>query len=420
MRRRRALEEGGGFINDLDRKTSSNKANITQRLSTAGICLVLVLATILNRYVYQLHIGDNSTSMPLHIGDFIDVQLPILSGSKIVDDIVCPGRILSSNISSFLVLAAGHALEGAQWMPRERVIRHTQISSKSHPEACTLSNAAVSATDAGVVGDGCSRFIQNFCSHEWERHPRTRHFSSFDCLYPVITSDTDLSLSSWFLAQSIGKSRGVCPDPVSVLWPPSKITYSRCSDAIRSHAFETGHSLAAHFDFPESSDALIQHQRSAFLTDLCPSPDLFRWVPDATLWPHCETWIRNKCAPGTACSISETQQWSSDIIQRKFADAQNWCAGRGKCPGSLEGRWRPGALFYPDCSHYMAIWCQDNGVLGECNHITQPVRGNQAQSDRPKRIQAQAWAHMTQENACPDPYGEFVWNGDVAVQHGRG
>jgi hypothetical protein len=162
---------------------------------------------------------------------------------------------------------------------------------------------------------------------------------------------------------------------------------------------------------------LYRLQEGAYSVGHCPSPDLFRWSPDDVMWPMCEQCIRSKCPQGAACHVDRTNKWVNHQTQVSFADAQNWCAGRGKCPGSLEGRWRPGAHFYPNCSREIMSWCQRKGVYDECMHmesdavvgsILRPQNG-----EAPKRVQAQQWAYAL--HACPDPSAEFIWNYELTT-----
>jgi len=272
---------------------------------------------------------------------------------------------------------------------------------------CRYTNAPVTALvpsdDTSVnLGDECSRFMRAFCSKDWRGHSRTRHLGAFSCSYPGEDDADSASAGGWRLAQAIGREQGLCPDPALVLWPPSKVTYPLCSAAIARLSREHGLGLSAH----PSRDPLSDHDTLVHLQALtfgaCPSPEKFRWAPDATLWPDCDRWLRLKCAPGSACDVgSGPLTWASPLAQRSFAEAQNWAAGRGKCPSTLEGRWRPGLLFYPHCSIALRQWCQSRRALAEC--LAPPESGR-----RWRRSEAQKWVHATSK-ACPDPDLEFAW-----------
>jgi hypothetical protein len=350
-------------------------------------------------------------------------HLQVKLGGGLVD-VRCFGLVLHTNSSALLVHLSGHALEvtptfasrrlgmpfsvtlrvlqAAQWVPREHAV--TWADPARPRERCRFTNApvaAVPAEAAGHVGDGCSRFLRAFCSEEWRGHPLTRHLGAFTCRYP---DDSDSAGSEgWRLAQTVGSDRGLCPDPALVLWPPSKVTYPLCSAAIARLSRDHGVSLNAHLDASDGrAEDALSHLQALALGE-CPPPQHFRWSPDATLWPDCDRWLRTKCAPGSACDVGATagHTWASAAAQRSFADAQNWAAGRGMCPGTLEGRWRPGRLFFPGCSSALLKWCQSRGAVAECARA--PVAGRAW-----RRSEAQKWVHATLR-ACPDPELEFAW-----------
>ena len=292
-----------------------------------------------------------------------------------------------------LVLLSGHALEAAQWLPR------TAVSAPlPNREPCSLASVPVATAKVeDPAGDGCSRFLRDFCANGWRSHPGTRHLTSFECRYPE-TSDAS---EPWRMAQAAASDVGLCPDPGVLVWPPGKLTYPQCSAAIVGLSAERGLSFTAHLgasaEAAAASDSLAELQA---LTDSCPPPQLFRWTPDAVMWPECDEWIRHKCSPGSPCNMGGATPWSSEAAQRSFAEAQNWCAGRGKCPGTLEGRWRPGPLFYPDCSRALAHWCRSRGE--DCG------RPSAEALTRSRRSEGLRWIHST-SRACPHPDTEFLW-----------
>ena len=334
------------------------------------------------------------------------------------------------------------ALQAAQWLPRPHA-RQATVSQAPQALGCSFANApvvAVSSTGAAIVGDRCSRFLRQFCEHDWKVHPRTRHLENFDCRYPQSLSgegkaDSRSSGSAWFMAQSVGSVLGLCPSPATLLWPPSKVTYPHCSAAIARLKLES--SVVSRHDVGgagrlDSHDDLPALQ--AVVAPLeCPPPALFRWTPDAVLWPECGSWIRMKCAPGSPCSsIGQQQQpqsnitpntWSgNEAVQRSFAEAQNWCAGRGKCPRTREGRWLPGPLFFPGCSTAIAQWCDEKGVLEECKYPPPPTALLVAlvgMTARTKRFEAQKWAHVS-FGSCPDPDHDFLWPWDLDIAQPTG
>lgn len=283
------------------------------------------------------------------------------------------------------------------------------------------------------MGDRCSRFLRHFCEHEWKVHPRTRHLGNFQCRFPVSENgrslDPKMAESAWYMAQSVGSFLGVCPAPSTLLWPPSKITYPHCSAAIARLSLDRGLGDVASFGDDQSGSSDVVSDLQGSLASECPPPALFRWTPDATLWPECDQWIRMKCAPGSPCStIGQHQQqqqqtssnvtpirqntWSgSEAAQRSFAEAQNWCAGRGKCPRSRDGRWLPGPLFFPGCSAAIVQWCDEVGVLEECKNPPPPTVSSLVAlvgiPARTKRFEAQKWAYLS--GACPDPEHDFLW-----------
>ena len=288
--------------------------------------------------------------------------------------------------------------QGAQWVPRDLIM---ESSSVDLGERCEVANAPVAAVSIGRrSGDRCSRFLERFCARDWRFDPTTRHLPHLDCRYP----DARVKESGLFLAQSVGHagplSGRACPDPLVLLWPPSKVTYPRCSGAI--NALKEARIRTS--DGPEpASDVnpggkLVALQLDASASGQCPAPAAFRWSPDDELWPECESWIRAKCAAGSPCSVGGATAWGTEAAQRSFAAAQDWAAGRGKCPFSLDGRWRPGPLFYPECSSAMAAWCSSRGA--SC--------GWPGSAGDTRRGEAQHWAHaMTR--GCPDPEREFLW-----------
>jgi len=298
-------------------------------------------------------------------------------------------------------------LQGAQWMPRDRVLGARAARSVGTPRAqkCGLANApnvAAAAAAAVPIGDRCSLFLADFCGGTWRSNPATRHLPRLECRYP---GEDHAATSGWFLAQSAGSAAGACPNPAALLWPPSKVTYPRCSASIARLGRQRGVALDAHFsEPPRQPDSLAVLQAAAHLDDaeVCPPPELFRWSPDGILWPDCERFIRAKCAPGEPCNVGGAMAWGSEAVQRSFAHAQDWAAGRGQCPSSLESRWRPGELFYPRCSGAIANWCFARAVAEECSAAQPDARG------RFWRVEAQRWVHAT-SRSCPDPDREFLW-----------
>lgn len=391
---------------------------------------MLLATTLANIHACYLHFFSEAEFMSISVGSSVDVKLPVGFDAQLHYDVSvnrqCPAVVLNSNASALLILIRGHALEAAQWISREHATRTVSESSGGPQKTlCRDANAPVVGAPSTEMGDRCSRFLRKFCIHEWKSHPRTRHFEKFYCQYPTAENDGSHN-SDWFHAQSVGSEVGVCPQPATLLWPPSKVTYPKCSKAIAAlRARREDSSSFSSGGVAGKREDLFEYQAAAAPLE-CPPPTLFQWTPDATLWPECDRWIRLKCAPGSSCSslghgppqepqssniTPQTRQPSwSEGVQRSFAEAQNWCAGRGKCPTTLEGRWLPGPLFFPDCSSTIAQWCEEKGVLEECIHPPPTA------SQRMMRLDAQKWAHM-EFNSCPDPDEDFIWGWDLGASH---
>lgn len=235
---------------------------------------------------------------------------------------------------------------------------------------------------------------------------------AFSCSYPNEDKSDAAGAEGWRLAQDVGRDQGLCPDPSLVLWPPSKVTYPLCSAAIARLSREHGLRLSAH-PLPDQRDDTLAHLQ-ALTFGACPSPETSRWTPDATLWPECDHWIRLKCTPGSACDVgsgTSPHTWAASQAQVSFTEAQNWAAGRGKCPSALEGRWRPGLLFYPHCSSALRQWCQSRRAVADC--LQAPESGRSW-----RRSEAQKWVHATSK-ACPDPDTEFAWPWGLGNNNGE-
>ena len=323
-------------------------------------------------------------------------------------------------------------LQAAHWLPRHQLRRE---SSLRHLDQDALSlvqqqrdcrgGAPVPVTTATAFpGDGCSRFIEHFCSRAWKTHNQTRHLDAFRCLFPssAVTARAHSKASEpWIIAQSVGNELELCPNPAVLVWPAGKATYRGCSAAIArlagdDHPPLSNRKLAGGVSIYEKrQDVLFSLQsKVASTSGLCPPASQFLWTPDAELWPKCEEWLRIKCPRGSSCDVPHISPWSSLQVQRIFGQAQNWCAGRGKCPYTSNGRFRPGALFYPDCSSAISRWCDSKGSLHECNrHFGTRIEYGTA-SDKVEgtshtwRVEAQKWAHG-QQQACPHPETEFLW-----------
>lgn len=282
--------------------------------------------------------------------------------------------------------------QGAQWYPVVRLSAPGEL-----PDAvpgCEFSNAPVIVSRGDGEGDRCSRFILQFCTDGWISHPRTRHLAKFECIYPA-SGDGKVADYAWFHAQTVGASSGHCPAPSDFLWPPSKITYPRCSSTMTRLKVELGWTFAS-TDAGEV-DPVSRLQALSAPHD-CPPPSQFRWTPDRILWPDCDEWMRRKCAAGSSCDKAVTApgaQVSGDAAL-SFAAAQHWSAGLGKCPPYLEGRWQPGPIFFPRCSEALQLWC--NGR--DCVNLG--------------RLEGQRSVHY-ESGACPHPEHGFVWPFDLGA-----
>lgn len=325
----------------------------------------------------------------------------------------CEGEVLSLSASRMLVRFFGDPLESAQYFEHKEIQRRSgmriprlSVDIASMERRCRGEGQVPVATADSFPGDSCSRFIESECLRNDLSHLQQRGISN-QCPYPRITSPQDPRFFSepWIVAQTSGTRLNVCPDPSMLIWPAGKATYRSCSAQIRRLAVRKAgmtKTQAQVFDIQATV---------ANASGLCPSPSDFLWTPDVQLWPDCEQCIRLKCPRGFACDVPRTSIWNLQTQQR-FGEAQNWCAGRGKCPRMRYARWTPGVLFYPECTTTMAIWCKRKNVYNECigqssSSTTKALR-QRWEGTQEWRFQAQLWSHR-ESGACPHP-NNYLWH----------